>query len=144
MKKVLTLNNPFFQDVGDVTLTSAAEYSPIVENIFNQTIVNIEEYVGGIVRMRRMIREAVLDRIEPSQVGGITSEIWDFVKNCLGIWDFVKKKCHGIWYLVKNDLRFSDKMTWDLEFTLETGVSKIYLVHKTTEFCYFHVWDFEM
>ena len=54
------------QDVGDVTLTSAREYSPVVEAIHNQTIRRIEEYVGGIVRMRRMIRETVLDRIEPS------------------------------------------------------------------------------
>ena len=54
------------QDVGDVTLTSASEYSPVVENIYNQTIRRIEEYVGGIVLMRRMIRETVLDRIKPS------------------------------------------------------------------------------
>ena len=54
------------QDTGDVTLASAREYSPIVMSIYNETILRIEQYVDGIVRMRRMIRETVLEHIEPS------------------------------------------------------------------------------
>ena len=36
------------QDVGDVTLNSAKEFSTLVDAIYNETIRTIDEFVGGL------------------------------------------------------------------------------------------------
>lgn len=54
------------QDVGNITLDSAREYSHLVEKIHDKTIRTLDNYIGGIKQMRKIIRQTNLARIEPS------------------------------------------------------------------------------
>ena len=62
------------QDVGDITLKSAREYSLLVKRIYDKTIRTIDHYVGGITLMRKMVRHMNLDKIEPSL---LNATVWN-------------------------------------------------------------------